>query len=151
MARRFLELHRAGRVEGLFLSSGLRGSADQSMQTMLGSAELIRRGGFRGYVHLKILPGASDAAVEQTLKFANRVSVNLEAPDAQALACLSPSKHFEELLGPLRTAAQLIREAGRRTSLTTQFVVGGAQESDAQVLGRADSLGIPRKQSVQKS
>ncbi len=141
MAGRFLEMHRAGLVEGLFLSSGIHGGVDRAMQTMLDTAALVRRRGFRRYLHLKILPGASDEAVRQALRLADRVSVNLEAPSETALARLSPSKRFDELLGPLRVAARLARQEDRgRTSLTTQFVVGGAGESDGEVLGRAASL-----------
>ena len=62
-------------------------------------------GQVRGYVHLKILPGADDAIIEASVRLADRVSVNLEAPNAARLAALSCSKDFgNDLLVPLRRA-----------------------------------------------
>ncbi|MBI4702269.1 MAG: radical SAM protein [Deltaproteobacteria bacterium] len=141
MARHFLDLRRAGVVEGLFLSSGIHGRPDRAMERMIATAEVVRRSGFRGYVHLKILPGTSDAAVERAVTLADRVSVNLEAPTDAALARLSPGKQLEgQILGPLRSAARIARQQGKRAAVTTQFVVGAAGETDAELLGRATAL-----------
>ena len=57
---------------------------------------------FKGYVHLKIMPGAEKDQVERGMQLADRLSINLEAPTAARLAHLAPKKHFtEELLRPL--------------------------------------------------
>jgi predicted DNA-binding helix-hairpin-helix protein len=135
-------MHRAGVVEGFFLSSGIDGSPDRAMQSMLDTATLVRRGGFRGYLHLKILPGASQGAVESALRLADRVSVNLEAPTEAAVRRLSPTKGLNLLMRPLQVAARLARARGRgsRVTTTTQLVVGGAGESDAEILGCAAAL-----------
>jgi predicted DNA-binding helix-hairpin-helix protein len=141
LARHFLELERRGVVHGLFLSSGIHGSPDVAMARMVDTAELVRRAGFRGYVHLKVLPGASDAAVERVVALADRVSINLEAPTQEALDRISPAKRLEgQLLAPLATAARIAARRGLRSGVTTQFVVGGGGESDADLLCRASSL-----------
>ncbi|MBC7236063.1 MAG: radical SAM protein [Chloroflexi bacterium] len=135
LARLFDELVRRRLVEGLFLSSGVCGNVGRATERMLATVELVRkRYAFPGYVHLKILPGAEEAAIAASLELANRVSVNVEAPGSHRLRALSKHKEIEQLLGPLRTAHRLRTENEKRVSMTTQFVVGAAGESDREIL-----------------
>ncbi len=155
MARSFDLMHRAGLVEGMFLSSGVIGT-NRTMDEMLATTELVRQKyGFQGYVHLKLLPNAEPAHVERAVQLADRVSMNLEGPTQERLDFLAPRKTVGELVAPLRLAADLRRKAieaglsGRRGSapwgharigLSTQFVVGPAGESDRELLTVVDSL-----------
>jgi putative DNA modification/repair radical SAM protein len=139
LARAFDQMHRKGLVKGLFLSSGVCGDAGRTMDQMIATVELVRkRYAFPGYVHLKILPGASLAHVEGAVQLATRVSVNLEAPNAERLARIAPRKDFAaNLLQPMRWAKGLIEASGGRlvpAGQTTQFVVGAADESDREIL-----------------
>ena len=69
LARSFDLMYRAGLVESLFLSSGVMGT-HRTMDEMLATTELIRgKYGFRGYIHLKLLPGAEDAHIERRLSW----------------------------------------------------------------------------------
>jgi predicted DNA-binding helix-hairpin-helix protein len=152
LARLFDTLVLQGRVRGLFLSSSVSHGADRTMQKMIDTVEIVRRNyGFRGYVHLKILPGVQRAAVTRAVELADRVSLNLEAPSSQRLAHLSHAKDFQgDLLTRLRWARDEIRRipsgwqrktvGGGGAGITTQFVVGGAQESDCEILGASDQL-----------
>ena len=142
LAHLFDNLARRGRVQGLFLSSGVGSNPGRATERMLATAELIRRRyGYPGYIHLKILPGADEASIEAAIKLAQRVSVNLEAPNARRMAALSQAKDFERtLLTPLRTAHRLRQAVGRPTSITTQFVVGAAGESDWEILATSARL-----------
>lgn len=142
LVRAFLELNRRGRAQGLFLSSALAGSGAATMERMLAAVERLRlREGFRGYVHLKVMPGAERAAVARAVQLADRVSINLEAPNQQRLAALSQEKDFADLQQRLRWAAELRREGvGAPAGITTQFVVGAAGESDAELLATAARL-----------
>lgn len=147
LAYAFDQMARAGLVEGLFLSSGIVGTA-RTMDRMIATVELLRRKyGFRGYIHLKLLPDAEPAHIERAIALADRVSVNLEAPNPQRLARLAPHKEFtHSLVETLQRAAQMIREAqqeGRpvaRAGTVTQFVVGPAGESDRELLSTTQSL-----------
>ena len=139
LARAFDQMHRKGLVKGLFLSSGICGDAGRTMDQMIATVELVRkRYAFPGYVHLKILPGASFAHVERAVQLATRVSVNLEAPNAERLARIAPRKDFSaNLLQPMHWAKGLIEASGNRlvpAGQTTQFVVGAAGESDHEIL-----------------
>src|ERR1700690_96345 len=110
------------------------------MDRMLGTAELLRgRHAFRGYIHLKMIPGSRPDQIERAMGLATRVSVNMEAPSAAHLARIAPGKKFDEqILAPMRQVARAI-ERGQfaRAGQTTQFVVGAAGEADREVMGTA--------------
>ncbi|MFZ1463095.1 MAG: radical SAM protein [Anaerolineae bacterium] len=148
LAASFDQMQRAGLVQGIFLSSGIIGAV-RSMDRMLQTVELIRhKYGFRGYVHLKMLPAAEEAQIERAVHLADRVSTNLEAPTPLHLSRLAPMKTFEEsLVEPLKRARRLIQQtqwnSGQqiaRAGMVTQFVVGPAGESDRDLLGTSQRL-----------
>jgi predicted DNA-binding helix-hairpin-helix protein len=88
------------------------------------------------------------------VQLADRVSLNLEAPNQARLTQLAPDKEFRESMwGRMVWASQLMQQArleGRRAarSLTTQFVVGAAGESDRELLATVErahrELGLRR-------
>jgi predicted DNA-binding helix-hairpin-helix protein len=149
MARLYLDLHQRGVAHGLFLSSGIIGGGAHAQDRLLDAAEVLRlRLSYRGYLHLKIMPGAEQDQLSRAMQLADRVSINLEAPSPAHLKRLAPHKHFdEELLAPLRWAndvrCQLPPSSawrGRWPSTTTQFVVGPAGESDLDLLSLTTRL-----------
>ncbi len=137
-ARLFMDLQRRGLAEGIFLSSGIAGGSIQTQDRLIETAEILRlKLDFRGYLHLKIMPGAERAQVERAMQLANRVSINLEAPNDARLASLAPHKQFTaELLQRLKWMDEIRRRASstRPPSLVTQFVAGAAGESDLELL-----------------
>ncbi len=137
-ARLFMDLQQRGLAEGIFLSSGIAGGGIQTQDRLIETAEILRlKLGFRGYLHLKIMPGAERAQVERAMQLANRVSINLEAPNDARLASLAPHKQFTaELLQRLKWMDEIRRRASstRPPSLVTQFVAGAAGESDLELL-----------------
>jgi predicted DNA-binding helix-hairpin-helix protein len=102
MADLFLRLYEGGACQGLFLSSGIAGGGVRTQDKLIATADILRRGGYRGYLHLKIMPGAECGQVEQAMRLASRVSINLEAPTAESLAAIAPRKHADALYQPLR-------------------------------------------------
>jgi predicted DNA-binding helix-hairpin-helix protein len=140
LATAFVDLQRSGRVFGLFLSSAIRGGAVATMDRMLGTAEILRkRHAFRGYIHLKMIPGSQPDQIDRAMALATRVSVNMEAPTAAHLARIAPGKKFDEqILVLMRQVARAI-ERGQfaRAGQTTQLVVGAAGEADREVMGAA--------------
>lgn len=149
MAAVYSEAHAHGLVQGLFLSTGLFGGGANTQNKLLDCARLLRaKHGYRGYIHLKLMPGSEFGQVERAMQLADRVSINLEAPNAARLEQLAPEKQFSsELLDPLRWAARIRRERspehthkGRWASTSTQFVVGPAGESDLELLSTVERL-----------
>jgi len=142
-ANLFMKLNRAGAAQGIFLSSGIAGGGVRTQDKLLDTALILRRKlGFNGYIHLKLMPGAEKAQVETAMQLADRVSINLEAPNTERLAKLAPHKIFiEELLRPLKWVEEIRRSQpahrfwkGKYPSTVTQFVAGGADESDLELL-----------------
>ena len=143
LARLFYEMKKARLVTGLFLSSGVKGDADRTMAKMLATAELLRKKyEFDGYIHMKVLPGASFSATEAAAQLADRVSVNLEAPNESRLSRIAPDKDFRKsIFARMQWISDLVRNgATRANSHTTQFVVGAAGESDAEILDCVNTL-----------
>jgi predicted DNA-binding helix-hairpin-helix protein len=137
-AKVFLDYYNQRKVFGLFLSSGVLGSPDATMDRLNGVARLLRRRhGFRGYIHLKIIPGASDAAVEEAVSLASAVSLNIETPGEKNLAKLSQKKRYiQDIIEPIKLISRLTSRGSRyeRVKQTTQFIVGAAGEQDAQIV-----------------
>jgi predicted DNA-binding helix-hairpin-helix protein len=142
-ARLFFALFKKGVAEGLFLSSGMVGGSIRTQENLIDTAEILRlKLGFRGYIHIKIMPGAEYSQVERVMQLADRVSVNLEAPNDARLATLAPHKQFDaELLQPLKWITEIRQNRpayqgwnGHWPSSVTQFVAGGSGESDLELL-----------------
>ncbi len=149
MARTFAEMNRAGIAQGLFLSSGVIKGGASTQDRLIDSVEILRRKfDYTGYVHLKIMPGAERDQVLRAMQLADRISVNLEAPNEKRLPALAPHKlFFDELLQRLQWADEIRRSLpayqgwqGRWPSLVTQFVVGAAGESDLEILSTTAHL-----------
>ena len=148
-AKIFMYMHHAKLVEGIFLSSGVINGGVYTQDQLLAAAEILRQKyAYQGYLHLKLMPGVQQAQVEQAMLLADRVSVNLEAPNTERLRKLAPHKEFiQELLNPLRWVDEIRRTQSPRKawkgtwpSTVTQFVVGGADESDIELLSTTENL-----------
>ena len=137
-AAMFLDYYNRRKVFGLFISSGATGSPDATMDRLNTTAGLLRKKHrFRGYIHLKIIPGASDAAIEEAVSLASTVSLNIETPGAGNMAKLSRSKRYiEDIIEPTRLISRLTARGSKyeRVKHTTQFIVGAAGEADAEIV-----------------
>ncbi|HAX71740.1 MAG TPA: hypothetical protein DCY14_19150 [Anaerolineae bacterium] len=145
----FSKMNQSGMAEGVFLSSGIAAGGVRTMDKLLDTADILRKKyHFKGYLHLKIMPGSEKDQVFRAMQLADRVSVNLEAPSTERLARLAPHKIFiEELMRPLRWVEEIRRTVpaykfwnGRHPSTVTQFVAGGADESDLELLNTTQWL-----------
>lgn len=137
-AKVFLDYYNRKKVFGLFLSSGMIGSADATMARLNGIARILRyKYKFKGYIHLKIIPGSSNAAIEEAVSLASAVSVNIETPGEKNLAKLSnKKKYMSDIIAPLKLISQLTGKGCKyaRVKQTTQFIVGAAGETDKDIV-----------------
>ena len=98
-----MEFYRRNYIEGLFLSSGIIVSPDETMKRLTETVMLLRtKYHFGGYIHLKGIPGASQSLIETAGWYADRMSVNLELPTADGLKTLAPHKSRKNILTPMR-------------------------------------------------
>jgi predicted DNA-binding helix-hairpin-helix protein len=137
-AKVFLDYYNQRKVFGLFLSSGVLSAADATMDRLNGVARLLRKKHrFRGYIHLKIIPGASDAAIEEAVSLASAVSLNIETPGEKRLAKVSNKKRYiQDIIEPIKLISRLTGRGSRyqRVKQTTQFIVGAAGEPDEEII-----------------
>jgi predicted DNA-binding helix-hairpin-helix protein len=144
VARVFMDYQRRKNVFGLFLSSGVFNTADHTMDKINSVARLLRyKHQYRGYIHLKIIPGASDAAIEDSLSLASAVSLNIETPGKKHFEVLSAKKDFDkDIVRPLKLMSRLTDRGMRfsRVKCTTQFIVGASDENDSDIINYMDGL-----------
>ncbi len=144
LASAFMEMHRRHTVSGLFLSSGIAGSGSKTTERMLKVVDAVRnKHGFRGYIHMKVMPGTDIHLVEAAHRLGTRLSVNIETPTEQMMQRLSTMKDFQrDILDPMEWITQLIRNGGSGGAVgqATQMVVGAANESDWDIFKRMEQL-----------
>lgn len=107
LVRLIIDFYHRNYIEGTFLSSGVIGCPDATMERLIWVARTLRtREHFNGYIHLKVIPGASDSLVLEAARWADRVSVNIELPSAASLSRIAPDKTPKAIFGPMRTLAR---------------------------------------------
>src|SRR5215218_1924712 len=154
-----LDLYRRNCIEGLFLSSGIARGEDETMADLVRVAKSLRtEHGFRGYIHLKTIPGASEALIAEAGLYADRLSMNVELPDEQALKAFAPEKSATSIkrgLATTRARIDAAADAKKRAPGTinrvvpprfapagqsTQMIVGADGANDMTVLDASVSL-----------
>jgi len=143
--RLFWDYYTQGKVFGIFVSSGVIGTPDATMERINAIARLLRsRYQFRGYIHLKIIPGASPAAIEEAVRLSSAVSLNIETPGAEFLAKVSTRKDYmQDIIEPIKLISRLVHEPNayrRQVHQTTQFIVGAAGEDDRRIVRYMEGL-----------
>ncbi len=129
-----LDFYRRNVIEGLFLSSGIVRSPDETMQQVIEVARCLREDHhFRGYIHLKTIPNASDDLIERAGRYADRLSINIELPTSESLAVLAPEKNaagIKRSMARIRLYLDDTADA-RRTSATPRSMPQAAPHAPA--------------------
>jgi len=148
-----LDFYKRNYIEGLFLSSGVIRSADYTQEQLNRVAQSLRQDhDYRGYIHLKLVAGASPELAAEAGLYADRLSVNIELPLDASLERLAPEKSVVDIKRAMGRIRLGVDAAGDRTTSgkrpaafapagqSTQMVVGADAATDADVLTRADGL-----------
>ena len=148
-----IEFYRRNYIEGLFLSSGIIRNPSFTMELIYRTLWMLRNTyRFRGYIHVKAIPGADPRLIEMTGFLADRMSVNLELPTAEGLQNLAPNKHRKTILTPMRQIQQGILANRQEIAVyrnapsfvsggqSTQMIVGATPENDFQLIHVAENL-----------
>ena len=148
-----LNFYRRNYIEGLFLSSGIIRSGDYTMEQLVLVAKKLREEhGFRGYIHLKLIPEADPKLVEEAGLYADRLSANIELPRDEALQRLAPQKDvgvIKKAMGQVRLGVEAAKP-GKRDRIkppkfapagqSTQLIVGADGAPDTEIIDRSASL-----------
>jgi len=153
IVRLTINFYRRNYIEGLFLSSGVIKNADYTMEQMIAVAKKLRlEENFNGYIHMKVIPGASQELIHEIGLYVDRVSVNIELAENKALKLLAPDKKPNDIstsMGLIRkNQIQNIEEKKLFKSTpsfipagqTTQMIIGAGGESDFAILNRSENL-----------
>ncbi len=148
-----LSFYRRNYIEGLFLSSGIIGSSNYTMEQIVEVARSLREDhDFRGYIHLKTIPDADPELVHLAGVYADRVSINVELPTVGGLKRLAPEKSAPQIEGAMGKVAHAIedgRDARKRyrsapkfapAGQSTQMIVGADSATDRDIVGKASTL-----------
>ncbi|MGA9539194.1 MAG: putative DNA modification/repair radical SAM protein [Desulfobacterales bacterium] len=147
-----IDFYRRNYIEGLFLSSGIMRSPDDTMERLIRTVQNLRKQGFNGYIHVKCVPYASRRLIRQAGIYADRLSVNIELPSEKSLKQLTSNKTYASVLEPMgviREAIAETRDSRKRlrhvppfapAGQSTQLIIGASPESDYAILDLADRL-----------
>ena len=148
-----LSFYKRNYIEGLFLSSGIIGSSNYTMEQMVEVARSLREDhDFRGYIHLKTIPDADPELVRQAGVHADRVSINIELPTVAGLERLAPEKdngRIEGAMGDMKSSIVDARDATKKyksapkfapAGQSTQMIVGADAASDGDIVVKASQL-----------
>jgi len=156
-----MQFYRRNYIEGLFLSAAVEKSPDYTMEKIILALSLLRKTyRFHGYIHVKIIPGADPALIQQAGLLADRMSVNIEQPSEQSLRLMAPQKSLPMLYSPMAQVRDEIivnqedRKKLRHTprfvpgGQSTQMIIGATQDTDLTILkttaGLYDTFGLKR-------
>ena len=139
VVRLTLDFYRRNTIEGLFLSSGIIKSPDHTMEQVVRVAQTLREvHDFRGYIHLKTIPDASDELLRRAGRYADRLSINVEMPTEAGLKQLAPEKDTSAIhrsMGRLRLHIDEAREARASAGGSTGgSTVGSTGEAPIRVI-----------------
>jgi putative DNA modification/repair radical SAM protein len=148
-----INFYRRNYIEGLFLSSGIFVSPDRTMEVLLQVIKKLRREQhFNGYIHLKVIPGASRELIREAGFYADRLSVNIELPSESGLRILAPEKRREQILTPMSYIGAKIHQSHDErkhfknapffvpAGQSTQLIVGASPDPDFQILRLVEQL-----------
>ncbi len=148
-----MEFYRRNYIEGLFLSSGVIKNPDYTMEWMVRVVKDLRtQHRYNGYIHMKSIPGASQALVREAGMYADRLSVNIEIPREDNLRMLAPEKDHRSVYSPMKYIHQGVLESAEErkkfrsapkfapAGQSTQMIVGATDESDSEILRLSTKL-----------
>jgi len=143
LAKTFMYMHSRHTVDGLFLSSGIAGDGSKTTEKLVKVVDMLRNTyNFKGYVHMKVMPGTNEHLVEAAHRLGTRLSVNIETPSPEHMKKISTMKNMEkDILAPMSWVHKLTKTtSGGAVGQATQMVVGAADETDADIFRRMDQL-----------
>ncbi len=153
ICRLTIGFYRRNYIEGLFLSSGVIKNPHYTMELILETVRLLReKYDFKGYIHVKSIPGADEDLILRTGYYADRMSCNLELPTAEGLKKLAPNKTRQLILQPLRRVQKGILQNKEELTIyrhtpkfvpagqSTQVIVGATPESDYEIISVAEAM-----------
>ena len=142
-----IEFYKRNYIEGLFLSSAIEKTPNDTMNKLTDTVILLRdKYKFNGYIHLKGIPSADTETVTKAAHYADRMSFNIELPTEKSLKLLAPQKNKEAIIIPMKHLAQkYIADPNKHKNLipagqTTQMIIGATEDDDSTIIRLTENL-----------
>src|SRR5688500_9665747 len=148
-----LDFYRRNYIEGLFLSSGIIRNPDYTMEQVVAVARKLRlEHEFKGYIHLKTIPEASQPLIDEAGRYADRISINVELPTQVDLQQFAPEKNSTRIEAAMQSIHEKVAASAsdRRENSkapifaaagqSTQMIVGVTPTPDRTIIERASKL-----------
>jgi predicted DNA-binding helix-hairpin-helix protein len=139
-----ISLTKSKRVNGLFLSSGIFKDPEITVEKQIEVIEELRKRGYKGYIHLTLMPGISLDLMKKACEFADRVGINIEYPKAEyyneAKIYLDFLQDTLKRIRLLSKISEYFTKKGKKVDVVTQFIVGSLDESDKEILEAVEWL-----------
>jgi putative DNA modification/repair radical SAM protein len=148
-----MSFYKRNYIEGLFLSSGVAKSSDETMEEMIEVARRLREEEkFGGYIHLKAVAGCSDLLIKKAGLYADRLSANIELPKQTELDVLAPAKTHTEIETSMNQISVRLMENKEERKIfkkapvfspggqSTQMIVGATPSTDRDIMTKASAL-----------
>lgn len=133
------------KIQGLFLSSSVEKDPDSTVEQQIETAEILRKKGFKEYIHLRLMPGVSKDLVKRSVLISDRVGINIEMPDKEHYEDMKLFLHFkQDILKRLKWLAEEIKKAQEfgkcSAGLDSQIIVGASDETDKEIIRISDMI-----------
>lgn len=146
-----ISFYKRNYIEGLFLSSAIVKNPNYTMELLVQTVIMLRTEyHFKGYIHLKAIPGANQILITKAGLYVDRLSANIELPSKDSLKILAPQKTYKDILTPMHTISQKLLESGQTKTKTkelfvpagqsTQMIVGASPEADGHIIRLSEEL-----------
>ena len=146
-----ISFYKRNYIEGLFLSSAIVKNPNYTMELLVQTVTMLRTEyHFKGYIHLKAIPGADQILITKAGLYVDRLSANIELPSKDSLKILAPQKTYKDILTPMHTISQKLLESVQTKTKTkelfvpagqsTQMIVGASPEADGHIIRLSEEL-----------
>jgi len=160
LAELTINFYKRNYIEGLFLSSGVLGSPNNTTELMISALRILREEyKFYGYIHAKAIPGTDNELLQTLGTLCDRMSVNIELPSESSLISLAPQKSRQSILAPMKYIKDKLVEgkelrvygSNKNTLVSlpqrfapagqsTQMIIGASPETDFSIIKLSEGL-----------
>ena len=145
LAKVTYKLWKLRKIQGLFLSSSVEKDPDYTVEREIKTVEILRKFGFKGYVHLRLMPGTSRDLIKRAVEVSNRVGINMELPSKEHYEDMKLYLTFaQDILRRLRWLSEEVKKSQKEgkceAGLDSQMIVGASNENDKEIIRVSDWL-----------
>lgn len=140
LTRIAIHLWEMKKIKGLFLSSSFEGDPDETVERQLETVRMLRRDGFTGYIHLRLMPGTGTEKIKESMTLCDRIGINIEFPNKELYEEMKggPIDFSQDVMKRMEQISRIARKECQ-ADVDTQIVVG-IEDYDDEILEKTEWL-----------